>query len=167
VADVDEVLRETGLPASRLELEITESLLINNSNEVISKLEELKSLGISIAMDDFGTGYSSLSYLMNVPFDKLKIDKSFVDEVPHNEAGKKIVRMIATLARELDLKVTAEGVETEEQSKFLSKIGCDMLQGYLFSKPMDEQKLPAYFLKSAKKFSLLRRKNRPGKKKAA
>ncbi len=167
VAEVDQILKETGLPASRLELEITESLLINNSKEVISKLENLKALGVSVAMDDFGTGYSSLSYLMNVPFDKLKIDKSFIDKVPDNEAGKKIVRMITTLARELDMKVTAEGVEAEEQAKYLSSIGCDMLQGYLFAKPMNEEKLPAYFLKSAKKFSLRRGNKRLSKKKVA
>ncbi|MEE9314164.1 MAG: EAL domain-containing protein [Rhizobiaceae bacterium] len=149
VSEVARALKETGLPASRLELEITESMLIDNSNEVIAKLEQLKSLGVSVAMDDFGTGYSSLSYLMSVPFDKLKIDKSFVDNVPHNDAGNKIVKMIATLAGELSLKVTAEGVEHEEQAEFLSKIGCDLLQGYLFSKPMPEADLAVYFLKSA------------------
>ncbi|MEE9375587.1 MAG: EAL domain-containing protein [Rhizobiaceae bacterium] len=171
VSEVAQVLKETGLPASRLELEITESLLINNSNEVVTKLDELKELGVSVAMDDFGTGYSSLSYLMSVPFDKLKIDKSFVDNVPHNDAGNKIVRMIATLARELELKVTAEGVETDDQAEFLEEIGCDMLQGYLFSKPMPEEMLPAYFLKATAKSVLRKTKKtsspRKRKKKAA
>ena len=162
-------LKETGLPASRLELEITESMLIDNSNEVIAKLEQLKSLGVSVAMDDFGTGYSSLSYLMSVPFDKLKIDKSFVDNVPHNDAGNKIVKMIATLAGELKLKVTAEGVEHEEQAEFLSNIGCDLLQGYLFSKPMPEADLAAYFLKSTSTLAITRKKPavRKSKKKVA
>ena len=165
VSEVSEVLKKTGLPASRLELEITESLLIHNSEEVIQKLEELQALGVSVAMDDFGTGYSSLSYLMSVPFDKLKIDKSFVDEVPNNDAGMKIVRMITTLAKELDLKVTAEGVETSEQAEFLDKIGCDLLQGYLFSKPIPENLLPAYFLASAKKVGAFRKNTKFSRKK--
>ncbi len=149
VAEAAEALEKTGLEPSRLELEITESLLMNKADEVTHKLNQLKEVGISVAMDDFGTGYSSLSYLMSVPFDKLKIDKSFVDQVTGNSSGKTIVRMITALARELNLKVTAEGVEQKSQADFLESVNCDQLQGYMFSKPMKEEDLPAYFLKEA------------------
>jgi diguanylate cyclase (GGDEF)-like protein len=148
--EVAEVLEKTGLTPSRLELEITESLLIHNSDDVIAKINGLKAIGVSVAMDDFGTGYSSLSYLMSVPFDKLKIDKSFVDQVAENESGQSIVKMISSLANELNLKVTAEGVEDLEQAKFLDQVGCDLLQGYYFSRPLSEEKLPAYFMEQVK-----------------
>jgi len=156
--EVAEVLANTSLPAERLELEITESLLIHNSEDVIAKINALKDIGVSVAMDDFGTGYSSLSYLMSVPFDKLKIDKSFVDEVAENESGQSIVKMISSLANELGLKVTAEGVEDLEQAKFLSSAGCDLLQGYYFSRPLSEDRLPDYFLDQVKK-GLFKKKN--------
>ncbi len=150
-AEVTEVLAKTNFPASRLELEITESLLIHNSDDVIAKINGLKEIGVSVAMDDFGTGYSSLSYLMSVPFDKLKIDKSFVDQVIDNESGQSIVKMISSLANELGLKVTAEGVEELEQAKYLESVGCDLLQGYYFSRPLSEEKLPSYFMEQVKK----------------
>ena len=146
--EVRQALDASGLAPKRLELEITESLLLNSTDEVIAKLNAIKALGVSVAMDDFGTGYSSLASLMNVPFDRLKIDRSFVQQVPDSDAGKKIVRMIGALASELGLTVTAEGVENERQAKFLSEIGCDLLQGFLFSKPMGEELLPAYVLKT-------------------
>ena len=149
--EVAEILAKTGLAPSRLEVEITESLLIHNSDDVIAKINGLKAIGVSVAMDDFGTGYSSLSYLMSVPFDKLKIDKSFVDQVTENASGQSIVKMISSLANELGLKVTAEGVEDLEQANFLEKVGCDLFQGYYFSRPLSEEKLPTYFLEQAKR----------------
>ena len=149
--EVNSALLISGLAPSRLELEITESLLIDNTAQVISKLEDIKGLGVTIAMDDFGTGYSSLSYLMSVPFDKLKIDKSFVDQICVDKTGRNIVRMISKLARELDLNITAEGVENEAQAGFLRSVKCDTLQGFHFSKPIPAEDLSSFFLKTAKK----------------
>ncbi len=151
VEQVQAVLERTGLAPERLELELTESMLIHNTDEVVVKIEQLKSLGVSVAMDDFGTGYSSLSYLTNVPFDKLKIDKSFIDEIGVKASGKSIVCMISSLAKELGLKVTAEGVETQEQSEFLGTTGCDLLQGYHFARPLNSEQLALYLLNETRR----------------
>jgi len=145
------ILNDTGLEPHRLEIELTETLLVDQSSDLRDLLLKLKNVGVELAMDDFGTGYSSLSYLMSVPFDKLKIDKSFVDTVPESESGQTIVKMISTLARELKLKVTAEGVENLQQADFLEEVHCDQLQGYYFSKPMRNDELPAYLLQSTKR----------------
>lgn len=133
---VHSVLLETGLAPSRLELEITESVLIDDFGRAQSILRRLKALGVKIAMDDFGTGYSSLSYLQSFPFDKIKIDRSFVSDLCGNGNNAAIVRAVITLARSLSLPVLAEGVETEEQRAFLEREGCDQVQGYLFGKPL-------------------------------
>jgi diguanylate cyclase (GGDEF)-like protein/PAS domain S-box-containing protein len=127
-------LVETGLPPNRLEVEITESVLIGDHNHALTILRGLKALGVQIAMDDFGTGYSSLSYLQSFPFDRIKIDQSFIRlfEQPQSEA---IVRAVIGLGRSLNLPVTAEGVETEKQRQFLEKEDCDEIQGYLIGKP--------------------------------
>jgi diguanylate cyclase (GGDEF)-like protein len=132
---VHSVLMETGLPPSRLELEITESVLIADFSRAQAILRRLKSLGVKIAMDDFGTGYSSLSYLQSFPFDKIKIDRAFVTNLESNAHNAAIVRAVITLARSLSLPVLAEGVESEEQLAVLRADGCDQVQGYLIGKP--------------------------------
>jgi diguanylate cyclase (GGDEF)-like protein len=133
---VHAVLLETGLSPSRLELEITESVLIDDFGRGQAILRRLKSLGVKIAMDDFGTGYSSLSYLQSFPFDKIKVDRSFVSDLETNNNNAAIVRAVITLARSLNLPVLAEGVETEAQRLILDQEGCDQIQGHLIGKPL-------------------------------
>ncbi len=147
VAVVRDALTSSGLQPERLELEITESLLIENPDEVVAKLGELKKLGVTIAMDDFGTGYSSLGYLLKFPFDKIKIDKSFVNALSTDPAARDILRSIASLGRTLRMQVTAEGVETPEQVEFLREISLSHLQGYFFARPLDETNLASYLLR--------------------
>ncbi|MGQ0594609.1 MAG: sensor domain-containing protein [Gammaproteobacteria bacterium] len=135
-ATVREILEETGLPPGRLEIEITESALMSDPARAIATLEELQQLGIQIAMDDFGTGYSSLGQLKRLPLQRLKIDKSFVQDVPDDPNEVVIVEAILGLARQLKRSVVAEGVETESQLEFLRKRGCDEAQGYWIAKPI-------------------------------
>ncbi len=132
---VHEVLLETGLSPSRLELEITEGVLIGDFPGAVSILRRLKNLGVRIAMDDFGTGYSSLSYLQSFPFDKIKIDQAFIANLTHSQQAVTIIRAVIALGRGLDLPVVAEGVETEEQVKFLAAEQCSEIQGYLVGRP--------------------------------
>jgi diguanylate cyclase (GGDEF)-like protein/PAS domain S-box-containing protein len=129
------ILTETGLSPKRLELEITETLIINDMARALSILRRLKAFGISIAMDDFGTGYSSLATLQAFPFDKIKIDRSFVSHVEANSQAAVIVRAVLGLGRSLGMSVVAEGVETEEQMRFLATEACDEAQGYLIGRP--------------------------------
>jgi len=136
---VHTVLLETGLSPSRLELEITESVLIDDFGRAQTVLRRLKTLGVKIVMDDFGTGYSSLSYLQSFPFDKIKVDRSFVSDLDTNNNNAAIVRAVITLAQSLNLPVLAEGVETEAQRLILSQEGCDQIQGYLIGKPLPIQ----------------------------
>ena len=138
---VHRVLLETGLAASRLELEITEGVLIDDSARALAVLRRLKALGVRIAMDDFGKGYSSLSYLQLFPFDKIKIDRDFINNVTQNPQSAAIVRAVMGLARGLALPVLAEGVETEAQRAFLAAEACDEIQGYLIGRP---QPIEAY-----------------------
>ena len=133
---VHTVLLETGLTPSRLELEITEGVLIGDFSRALSILRRLKSLGVRIAMDDFGTGYSSLSYLQSFPFDKIKIDQAFISNLERNPQSATIIRAVIGLARGLELPVVAEGVETKDQLAFLSKESCDEVQGFLIGKPL-------------------------------
>jgi diguanylate cyclase (GGDEF)-like protein len=133
---VHSVLLETGLSPSRLELEITEGVLIDDFGRAQAILRRLKTLGVKVAMDDFGTGYSSLSYLQSFPFDKIKVDRSFVSDLESNNNNAAIVRAVITLAQSLNLPVLAEGVETEAQRLILSQEGCDQIQGYLIGKPL-------------------------------
>ena len=136
---VREALAETGLPAGRLELEITESVFLEATPAIHAMLETLRDMGVRLSLDDFGTGYSSLSYLRRIAFDKIKIDQSFVRDLPGAETGAggvAIVRAIIELARSLDMTVTAEGVETEAQRACLAEQGCHQFQGYLFSRPV-------------------------------
>jgi diguanylate cyclase (GGDEF)-like protein/PAS domain S-box-containing protein len=130
------VLLETGLASHRLELEITEGVLIGDFSRAVSILRRLKTLGVRIAMDDFGTGYSSLSYLQSFPFDKIKIDQAFITNVHQSPQSVAIIRAVIGLGRGLDLPVVAEGVENEAQLAFLSQEACDEVQGYLIGRPM-------------------------------
>jgi diguanylate cyclase (GGDEF)-like protein/PAS domain S-box-containing protein len=134
---VARALKETGLPPRLLELEITESTAMQQTDITLRTLKKLKQLGVSIAIDDFGTGYSSLSYLRRFPVDKIKIDRSFVAEVPADRDQGAIVAAIVALAHALQIRVVAEGVETEAQRAFLKSIGCDFIQGYLVGRPAD------------------------------
>jgi len=133
---VRKVLRETGLAPHYLELELTESLLLANADVNLSVLQELKAMGLSLAIDDFGTGYSSFSYLKRFPVSKLKIDRSFVRDVAVNPDDAAITTAIISMAKSLNLKVIAEGVENEAQMSFLRAHQCDEIQGYYFSKPL-------------------------------
>lgn len=135
VQSVGEIVQQTGLPASRLELEITETALIRDPGRALAMLRQLKELGVRIAMDDFGTGYSSLSNLRAFPFDKIKIDQSFIKSVNVNEEAAAIVRAVLGLGRGLALPVIAEGVETEEELSFLRAESCQEAQGYLLGRP--------------------------------
>ena len=135
VSLVSAVLADTGVPAARVMLEITEGVLIENPDEAKERLEQLRALGLKIALDDFGSGYSSLSYLRKFPIDKLKIDKEFVSPLGRSSDGGVIIQAIMALGRALGLTVLCEGVETEEQRILLRLAGCDEMQGYLFAKP--------------------------------
>lgn len=135
VETVAKILKETGLPAERLELEITESLLINDTDEVLSKLNRLREFGVAIAMDDFGTGYSSLSYLARFPFSKIKIDRQFIRNMTRDPAMRAIVKTIIALGKSLDVTITAEGVETQEQADILREFGCPQVQGFFYGYP--------------------------------
>jgi EAL domain-containing protein (putative c-di-GMP-specific phosphodiesterase class I) len=128
-------LARSGLPASRLEFEITETVLMQNTATTLATLHQLRALGIHFSMDDFGTGYSSLSYLRSFPFDKIKIDRSFVREMVERPDCVAIIRAVAGLGASLGIATTAEGVETPEQLDRLRREGCTEVQGFLFSPP--------------------------------
>ena len=132
---VHSILLETGLPPGRLELEITEGVLIGDFDRGLALLRRLKALGVRIAMDDFGSGYSSLSYLQSFPFDKIKIDREFVMNLGRNAQSAAIIRAVIGLGHGLDVPIVAEGVETQEQLAFLAEEGCDQVQGYFIGKP--------------------------------
>jgi diguanylate cyclase (GGDEF)-like protein/PAS domain S-box-containing protein len=135
------VLKETGLPPERLELEVTESLLIDDPDRVLATLMVLKEAGVRISLDDFGTGYSSLSYLQRFPFDKIKIDRSFVSQMEKNADSMSIIRAVIALGKSLRIKVTAEGVESAAQLNLLQRENCDLVQGYLLGRPMAKEDL--------------------------
>ena len=146
---VADALGDAGLSGERLELEVTESLLIENSDEALRQLAELKGLGASISMDDFGTGYSSLGYLRSFDFDKLKIDRSFVSDIATDARDAGIVRAVVALGASLGMRVLAEGVETRAQATLLAELGCDELQGSLFSKAMPDGEVDAWLARDA------------------
>jgi diguanylate cyclase (GGDEF)-like protein/PAS domain S-box-containing protein len=143
---VTQVLRETGFPIQYLELEITESGLMNNQQQAMTILNNLHELGVHLAIDDFGTGYSSLSYLKFFPLDILKIDKSFIDDIPFSQSDMAIAATIIAMAHHLGFKVLAEGVENPEQLAFLHEHGCDMYQGYLYSKAVSAEEFAKLLL---------------------
>jgi EAL domain-containing protein (putative c-di-GMP-specific phosphodiesterase class I) len=138
---------EASLKPSSLTLELTETILMNDVEETIATLMKLRDAGTSLAMDDFGTGYSSLSYLKRLPLDTLKIDRSFVMDLENNSDDAAICAAIIAMAHNLDLKVIAEGVETQEQLNYLRDQGCDEIQGFLISKPLPASELERRFLK--------------------
>ena len=129
------ILMQTGLSPNRLELEITEAALLKDRKATLTILTQLKALGVAIVMDDFGTGYSSLSNLQSFPFDKIKIDRSFIAAMSDDDNARAIVRAVIGLGRSLDLPVTAEGIETDAQYRMVVDEGCAQAQGYLFGKP--------------------------------
>ena len=129
-------LANSGLPAHRLELEITEAVLLQNNDATLATLHRLRELGVRIAMDDFGTGYSSLSYLRSFPFDKIKIDRSFINDIADKDESGAIVQAVTSLASRLNMATTAEGVETQAQLQILESLGCTEMQGYLYSRPV-------------------------------
>ena len=135
VETVREALAENGVQPARLELEVTERVLIGNTEEAAAVLARLRALGVRLAMDDFGTGYSSLSYLERFAFDKLKVDRSFIHELASSESKRAIVRAVLDLGRGLGMETCAEGVETEEQRELLAREGCAVVQGFLFGRP--------------------------------
>ncbi|MBE9228305.1 EAL domain-containing protein [Phormidium sp. LEGE 05292] len=137
VEKVDEILAATGLPAKSLKLEITESLLMENKASFSDFLTQMKQRGIELSIDDFGTGYSSLSYLHRLPFNSVKIDRSFITNISTEEDSVNIVRAIITLAHQLNINVIAEGIETEQQCRKLQELGCEFGQGYFFARPLD------------------------------
>jgi diguanylate cyclase (GGDEF)-like protein/PAS domain S-box-containing protein len=141
VEQIAGILRETGFPARRLELELTEGVAINESSGAQATLEALHALGVHLAIDDFGTGYSALSRLRDLPFDRLKIDKAFVDDIDRDVAGPMLVDTILEMANVLGLEVVAEGVETLTQADYLRQAGCDFAQGFLFNRPMGEAEM--------------------------
>ena len=136
IDDIKRILRKNNVSPSIIEIEITESIMIDSAEKALQRIDELKQLGLKVAIDDFGTGYSSLSYLNSFPTDMLKIDKSFIDNMSLNESSKQYVAMIISIGHTLDLKVISEGVESDDQVKILKSIGCDYIQGYVWGKPL-------------------------------
>ncbi len=143
VEQIKSALGVSGLPAHVLELEVTESVIMKRVNEAVEILRELKALGVKLAIDDFGTGYSSLSQLKVLPFDTLKIDRSFIEGIPNNQDDVVITETIMILARKIGMSVVAEGVETAKQMQLLQKMGCDVGQGYFFSRPISVLEMQA------------------------
>jgi EAL domain-containing protein (putative c-di-GMP-specific phosphodiesterase class I) len=139
VREIEAVLAETGLDPELLELEVTESTIMHNAERAVRVLTAIKALGVRLAIDDFGTGYSSLAHLKRFPIDTLKVDRSFIREVPNDAEDKAIAEAIIAMGKTLSLTVVAEGVETPEQQAFLSDKLCDEMQGYYFSTPVAAQ----------------------------
>jgi EAL domain-containing protein (putative c-di-GMP-specific phosphodiesterase class I) len=139
---VASALGTSGLSAGRLELEITETVLLQDDKTVLATLHNMRDLGVRIAMDDFGTGYSSLSYLRSFPFDKIKIDRSFIRELGKKNDCVAIIRAVTRLGANLGMETAAEGVETPQQLEILRAEGCTHAQGYLFSKPRPAAEIP-------------------------
>jgi diguanylate cyclase (GGDEF)-like protein/PAS domain S-box-containing protein len=148
VQTVADALELTGLPARYLELEVTESMVMHDAPQLVAMLDELKELGVQIAVDDFGTGYSSLSYLKRFPVDRLKVDRSFVEHMTTEADDATIVRAIIALGHNLGLKVVAEGVETAQQARALRAYQCDEAQGFLFSRPISARDIPRLLTRS-------------------
>ncbi len=146
-----DALRATGLTPKRLELEITEGLFVDNTEEALLALNDLKALGVMTSLDDFGTGYSSLSYLLKFPFDKLKIDQSFIKSIEKDKTARDILETIAKLGKILNLSVTAEGVENADQALFLSTMACNQMQGFHFGRPIPEEQIPSFLLGETKR----------------
>ena len=155
VAHLQRTLQTNGLEPHRFEIELTESLLFENTEQVILKLQQVKQLGIKVSIDDFGTGYSSLSYLKRLPMDKLKIDRSFIRDIVTDKRDAAISKAIIAMAHHLDIRVIAEGVENEAQVALLRRSLCDEYQGYYFAKPMPAAELET-FLQNYQRQRLIR-----------
>jgi len=149
VSKIARILKETEIEPQYLELELTESMLVENTLSVIEILQQLKQIGVYISIDDFGTGYSSLNYLKSFPIDYIKIDRSFIKDLENSEKDAAITSAIATLAHSLNMQVVAEGVENEQQMEYLRSQGCQQVQGYLIGKPMPIQQLKEMMAKNA------------------
>ena len=143
ISHVNDAIKRNNVKHGSLELEITEGVLLAGHSYIDEILTELKEIGISIAMDDFGTGYSSLNYLRKYPFDILKIDRSFIVDITVDQADRELINAAIAMAHGLNLKVVAEGVETDGQLNYLKRQGCDYAQGYLFSKPVSADEITA------------------------
>ena len=143
--EIDAALSETALPASLLELEITESMVMEDPERVINLLDKIRSRGIHLSLDDFGTGHSSLAYLKRFPINCVKIDRAFIKDMPENTDGVAIARTIVAMAKSLGLTTVAEGVETVEQLELLKTMGCDQIQGYFFSRPLPADDFMAFY----------------------
>jgi EAL domain-containing protein (putative c-di-GMP-specific phosphodiesterase class I) len=141
--DIADILRDTGMPAELLELEITEGMVIHNPAHALKLLTAIKKMGVRLAIDDFGTGYSSLGQLKNFPIDTLKVDRSFIRDIATNAEDKAITEAIIAMGKTLSLTVVAEGVETMEQEAFLREHACTEMQGYYFSRPVPAQEFAA------------------------
>ena len=150
---VTSALQDSGLPAKRLQLEITETVLMHNTFGTLATLHKLREIGVQIAMDDFGTGYSSLSYLRSFPFDKIKIDRSFIQDISSAAEPLAIVHAVAGLAKCLNMVSTAEGVETQQQMETLQNVGCTEMQGYFFSQAKPAAEIIEDFLKPGAKLA--------------
>jgi len=146
VPSIEAILARTGVQPCQLVLEITEAAMMDDEKLAVGVMNKLKEMGIQLAIDDFGTGYSSLSYLKNFPLDELKIDRSFINEMVENEADRRIVASIVDLAKHLDLRVIAEGIETLSQAEVLASMNCQNMQGYLFSRPITPEKFKVMML---------------------
>jgi diguanylate cyclase (GGDEF)-like protein/PAS domain S-box-containing protein len=146
VSKVAGIIHETGIDPSQIEIEVTESLIMQDVEGAIAKMHGLTKLGLSLSIDDFGTGYSSLSILKKFPLSRLKIDRSFIRDLPHNAEDKAIVSAIVNLAKSLDLEIVAEGVETKEQAAFLAEVGCHEFQGFLFAQPSSAEVIETLLL---------------------
>jgi EAL domain-containing protein (putative c-di-GMP-specific phosphodiesterase class I) len=140
--DIDEALAASGMPAQLLQLEITESMVMRNVGRAIELLNVIRGRGVRLAIDDFGTGYSSISVMKKFPVDTIKIDRSFVQDLPDDSEDQAIAQAIISMGRALGMTIIAEGVETEEQAAFLRAHGCDEMQGYLFSRPVSAERIP-------------------------
>ena len=145
ITSIQAAINTSGLPAHLLDIEITENMLIGLGNATLTTLKQIKNLGVTLSIDDFGTGYCSLNYLRHLPFDTLKIDKSFVDNIVDDQADAAITKAIIDLAKSLSLTVVAEGVETEAQWQVLKQQQCDLIQGFFFSKPLAVEQMNEYF----------------------
>jgi EAL domain-containing protein (putative c-di-GMP-specific phosphodiesterase class I) len=146
---IKNAIQRTNINSSLLELEITETVIMENISETAKILKNLKTLGITIAIDDFGTGYSSLSYLKKLPIDKLKIDREFIKNIPYDKDDISITKAIINLAKSLGLKIVAEGPETKEHIEFLKEAECDIAQGYYYSKPVSFEDVEKWKQRSA------------------
>lgn len=149
-SEVKDVLEKNNLPANRIELEITESIMIDSFDKALNRINELKKLGIKIAIDDFGTGYSALSYLNAFPVDIIKVDKSFIENITSGNSNKQYVAAIISIGHIMNFDVIAEGVETEEQLEILREIGCDYIQGFCWGKPVPPEEAEKLIVKNVK-----------------